>query len=107
MDLTCKICVGSDDSGILNKAGSSISRDISVSVDWLCCDICDGWHHNQCLRNLNVLLFVSERMIYGYAPYVIVVSHYNKATLWSTFKCLVRLSFIRFISHNKLEDKLG
>ena len=32
MDLTCKICGGSEDSGILNKAGRSISRDNSVSV---------------------------------------------------------------------------
>ena len=55
MDLTCKICGGSEDIGILNKAGSSIGRDISVSVAWVCCDICDGWHHNQCLKNLNVL----------------------------------------------------
>ena len=55
MDMTCRICGGSEDSGILNKAGSSIGRDISVSVAWLCCDVCDGWHHNHCLRNMNVL----------------------------------------------------
>ena len=25
---------------------------------------------------------------------------------WLTFNCFVRLSFIRFISHNKLEDNI-
>ena len=29
------------------------------------------------------------------------------APLRLTFNCLVRMSFIRFISHNKLEDNIG
>ena len=56
MDLKCKICGESEASWILNKAGGSVSKDVSVYVEWLCCDICDGWHHNQCIRNINVLI---------------------------------------------------
>ena len=55
MDLNCKIYGGSEESGKLNKAGSSISKNVSECVSWLCCDICDGWHHDQCLRSVNVL----------------------------------------------------
>ena len=55
MDLSCKICGGSEESGILNKAGGSICKNVCERVSWLCCDICDGWHHNQCLRSVNVV----------------------------------------------------
>ena len=34
IDLNCNICGGSEE----NKAGSSIGKDVSVCVDWLCCD---------------------------------------------------------------------
>ena len=74
MDLTCKICGGSEDSGILNKADSSISRDISVSVAWLFCSICDGWRHNQCLRvvstgkNLKFTLEINDHPILFFLP---------------------------------------
>ena len=55
IDLNCKICGGSEESGTLNKAGSINCKNVSERVSWLCCDICDGWHHNQCLRSVNVL----------------------------------------------------
>ena len=61
MDLNCKICGGSEESGILNKAGDSLSKDIDVCVGWLCCDVCDGWHHNQCLRSVNVPIVSVEK----------------------------------------------
>ena len=56
MDFNCKIWGRSEESGILNKAGSSIGKDDSVSLAWLCCDICDGWCHNLCLKSLNVVM---------------------------------------------------
>ena len=49
------MCGWSEESGILNKAGSSIGTNVSFSVDWLCCDVCDGWYHDQCLKNINVV----------------------------------------------------
>ena len=50
----CKICGGSQNSsGVLSKSGRSVRVD-KCEYDWLCCDVCDGWFHVWCLKNVNV-----------------------------------------------------
>ena len=46
----CKICGGSESSGVLGKR-----RNIVSDVDkWLGCDICLGWFNVVCLRSINI-----------------------------------------------------
>ena len=39
-------------------------------MDWLCCDVCDGWYHDQCLKNINVVTGVIGEEDLWYAPHV-------------------------------------